>query len=412
MINDLHWGGINGKSLFKTLIRDIWTVFAVMIISYFGLGIAGSMSYTPSYTSNADIAVYPFNRMYTLETSSNALGTVSAVNEVFNSEMFRTGLRERLGAPADFSLYSRQIDGTCILMLSVSSSSPENAYQILRTSLDYYGEISSHLVGDSQLEILSEPEFPSSASNYSKILKRRSLLTVFMGIAMTGFLVLMYAMRKTFKTSSAIQRYYRNVRFYKVKASIDKHRRRNKSKSGIVPNPEAVKKTALELWQMLRTKNANTIFVTSAVPGEGEMDITVSLARELAAFGKSVVILETDSENTEIQERVDIESTSAEIPEQSIKVLYADKNNTLDVFFDMEKEVEKILEQAKKNADVIFIDGGVWTRSKDEQNWKEAADTSLAVCRQDKADFYAIDQMMTDLQENDPDLLGCVLYGF
>ncbi len=406
MSNELHWGGINIKSLCKAVLSDIWMVFAVMVITYLGLGIVGNMRYTPSYTSGAVVAVYPFNKMPTMEASSDALATVSAANEVFNSEMFRTGLRERLTDPSDSSLYTYQIDGTYILMLSASSSTPENAYQTLRTALDYYGEISSHLVGDNHLEILSGPDFPLSASNDSKILKRRPLLTLFMGFAMGCFLVLMYVMRKTYKTPSAIQRCYKNVRFFMVKASASgKHGRKNRKKSGGVPNQGAIRKTAVELMQMLRAKNGKSIFVTSAAPNEGKSEIMVSLAREMAGSGKDVIIMETDSGNSEISEQLGT-------TDQSIKVVFANEINAQDDFRYKSEDIKKTLERAEKLADIILVDGSIWTGSRDERIWKEAADTLLAICRQDKADFYAIDQMMTDLQENNPDFLGCVLYGF
>ena len=406
MSNELHWGGINVKSLIKAVVSDIWMVFAVMVITYLGLGIVGNMRYTPSYTSGAVVAVYPFNKMYTLEASSDALATVGAANEVFNSEMFRTGLNDRLTEPADFSLYSRQIDRTYILMLSASSSTPENAYQTLRTALDYYGEISSHLVGDNHLEILSGPDFPLSASNDSRILRRRPLLTLFMGFAMGCFLVLVYVMRKTYKTPSAIRRYYKDVRFFRVKASASgKGSRKNKKKSGGVPNQEAMRKTALELLQMLRAKNGRSILVTSAAPNEGKTEIIVSLAGEMAALGKSVIIMETDSEKSEISEQL---GTS----DQRIKVVFANEINAQDDFRNKSEDIEKTLEQTETLADVILVDGGIWNGSRDELIWKKAADTALAICRQDKADFYAIDQMMTDLQEDNPDFVGCVLYGF
>ena len=99
-------------------------------------------------------------------------------------------------------------------------------------------------------------------------------------------------------------------------------------------------------------------------------------------------------------------------PDGSIKVVFANGINAQDDFHDTAKDVEKILEQAEKLADVVLVDGGVWNGSRDAWIWKEAADASLAICRQDVADFYAIDQMMTELQENRSDFLGCILYGF
>lgn len=413
MSNELHWGGINSKSLCRAIAIDIWMVFAVIVIAYLGLGIADSVLNTPSYTASTVVAVYPFNKMYTPEASSGALETVSSVNSVFNSDMFRTGLEERLKESVDFSLTSQQIRGTYILMLSVSSPSPENAYKILQFALDYYREISAHLVGDSYLEILTGPDFPSSITNDSKILKYRPLLSLLMGFAMGCFLLLMYMMRKTYKTASAIRKSYRNVRFFRITASASKkNKSRNKRKSVIVPNPETIRKTAIELIQILRDKKAKSVYITSAASGEGKTEITVSLSRELAVSGKSVLILETDPENSEIQDYVDFERMSAGLPDQSIKVMYADKNKMQDDYSSMLKEVEKVLEQSEVLADIILVDGRTWTGSRDDLIWKETADTSLAVCRQDKADFYAIDRMMTDLRKNNSELLGCVLYGF
>lgn len=432
MSSDFRWGGINGKGLCKAIAADLWMVFAVMVIAYLGLGIAGRMKYTPSYTSGSAIAVYPFNRMDTLDAAAGALETVGAVNEVFNSEMFRMGLRDRLEGADDFSLSSRQIDGTYILMLSASASSPDGAYRTLRAALDYYGEISSHLAGDSHLEILSAPDFPLSASNESSILRRRPLLTLFAGFAMGCFLVLMYAVRKTYKTAGAVRRCYKEVRFFRVAASASMwHGLKSKQKTGGLPNPEAVRKTALELLQVLRAKEGSSVFVTSAASGEGKTELTASLAGEMAKAGKSVLIVETEPENKEITERlgmsemptvytlsellqegVGLGTAAADIPDQNIKVVFANKSEARDDFSDMAKDVETLLEQAEKIADVILIDGCLWSGSREERTWQAAADSSLAVCRQDKADFFAIDRMMTDLRENNPDYLGCILYGF
>ena len=260
MLNELHWGGINVKSLCKAVLADIWMVFAVVVIAYLGLGIFENMRYSPSYTSNTVVAVYPLNKMYTLEDSAGALETVSSVNELFNSDMFRTGLKERLTESVDFSLTSWQISGTYVLMLSATSSSPENAYVTLRTALDYYKEISSHLVGDNHLEILAEPDFPKIVSNESKILKHRPFLALLLGFAMACFLVLMYVMRKTYKTASAIGNSYKNIRFFWVKASRSgKNSYRNKRKSSSVPNQESMRKTAIELLQMLRAKKGSSL---------------------------------------------------------------------------------------------------------------------------------------------------------
>ena len=201
------------------------------------------------------------------------------------------------------------------------------------------------------------------------------------------------------------------MRFFRISDYVpEKGSRKEKKNSDNVPDQETVRKTALELRQMLRAKSANSIFVTSAAPDEGKTDITVSLARELARSGKSVIILETDPEKTDLQEKINLEVV--DIPDKSINVVFADKDTAQDDFSENKQKVELIKKMTENFADIVLVDGCIWNGGREELSWIDATEATLAVCRQDKANFYAIDRMMTDLQENDPGFLGCVLYGF
>ena len=279
-----------------------------------------------------------------------------------------------------------------------------------------------------------------------------------MGFAMGGFLILRYVMRKTYKSPSAIQNSYKNVRFFRTSVvASDKHSRRNKRGSGSAENKETIRKTALEVLQMLQAKEGSSVFVTSAAHNEGKTEVTVSLAREMAGFGRTVLIVETDPENTDMTEHFDVSDIlpqntlsvllqdkavpdndaaaasnqsikvmiantdtqedsipfiAEDIRNQSIKVIIANNDSQDEIIPLMAEDAKKILTQAEKLADVILVDGCVWTEFGDGQIWREAADTSLAVCGQDKADFNAIDRMMTNLQDDDPAFLGCILNGF
>ena len=124
-----------------------------------------------------------------------------------------------------------------------------------------------------------------------------------------------------------------------------------------------------------------------------------------------MIILETDPEKTDLQERVNALNVAA-ISDKSINVVYADKHTTQDDFSNKKQDFKIIKKMTEKYADLVLVDGCIWNGGREELSWIDATEASLAVCRQDKADFYAVDRMMTDLQENDPGFLGCVLYGF
>ena len=138
--------------------------------------------------------------------------------------------------------------------------------------------------------------------------------------------------------------------------------------------------------------------VISVTGAGGKTSLIFAWARELAATGKSVVI--TTTTHMYRPERME---------EEGIRIVVSDDPKRPDK---VTAPPEEVLEGLRETADVVLVDGRIWTGSGDELIWKEAADTSLAVCRQDKADFYAIDKMMTDLQKNNTCFLGCILYGF
>ena len=63
-------------------------------------------------------------------------------------------------------------------------------------------------------------------------------------------------------------------------------------------------------------------------------------------------------------------------------------------------------------ADFVLVDGAAMFPSNYAQIWQEAADASIALCRQDNAVFSKVDQMLSTLQSLDTYFVGCVLSGF
>ena len=140
-------------------------------------------------------------------------------------------------------------------------------------------------MGDSHLEILTGPDFPLSVSNTSRILKNRPLLTLFMGFAAGCFLILMYVQRKTYKSASAVQRRYKNMRFFRVAASAsDKRSRRKGGRPWSAPKQEDIRKTALQVLQMLRQEPKTAHIPVMFLTGLGTRE-AVSRVMELKPEG-------------------------------------------------------------------------------------------------------------------------------
>ena len=75
-------------------------------------------------------------------------------------------------------------------------------------------------------------------------------------------------------------------------------------------------------------------------------------------------------------------------------------------------DMRRVLSDCLEYADIILINGTAWNLPQYAQIWNEAVDASIALCRQDDADYFKVDQMLNDLQNSDTYFAGCILFGF
>ena len=75
-------------------------------------------------------------------------------------------------------------------------------------------------------------------------------------------------------------------------------------------------------------------------------------------------------------------------------------------------DVRRVLDDCLDGADIVLVNGTEWYPSHYAQIWEEAVSASIALCKQDDADFFKVDKMLSDLQKGDTCFAGCVLVGF
>lgn len=92
MTDDFIWGGFNLRKFCKLFFRNLWTIIAVMIITYLGLTLVDKQTDAPGYTSTAVAAVYPVTssyRYHTIETISDLSSKTGVIASVINSDIFQ-----------------------------------------------------------------------------------------------------------------------------------------------------------------------------------------------------------------------------------------------------------------------------------------------------------------------------------
>ena len=440
MFNDFRWGGISVRGIIRTLLPDVWMVFAVMIITYLAIGLAAPLLYTPEYKAEAIVAVYPGGVHSPADSSGDRIDAAGAVSVFLRGRPFQVGLKELLDDSEERTITASEIKATNLVTITVTSTSAGDAYNTVRTLIEYYGEMADDLTGDRELEILVQPEIPLEPENTPELLNYRSILTLFMGFSMGALLAFLYLIRKTYKTAGSVQRRYKDKRFFLLSdfPARKKGFAGNKGPSGKkekkkVLRRNTVRRTAEELRQMLQALGGKSILIASAAQGEGTADFACELADELESLGSSVLLVEADFENSGITERLGREG---DIPEQGILDALGGECSVKDIirkhpekniltacagllegredsrFHYTPEDVKRVMKEAKGLADIILIDSGVWGGAGDSGMWNSESDFSLAVCAPDKAGFFAVDQLVGDLSGGRSEFAGIILNGF
>ena len=159
--------GIEWHSLAKDAIRNFWAVILAGVIAFLGLYVAEYSVYKPEYKSEATLVVRAkaaSSLAYTNLTASAEMATI--YTKVFTQPAMKKLAAEDAGYDAfDGEIASSVHEGTNLLNISVVSSDPEKAYNLLSSILEVYPNISDAVFSNSVIDIVSAPEVPTKPTN-------------------------------------------------------------------------------------------------------------------------------------------------------------------------------------------------------------------------------------------------------
>lgn len=432
MTDDFIWGGFNLRKFCKLFLRNLWTIIAVMIITYLGLTLVDKQTDAPSYTSTAVAAVYPVTshyRYHTIETISDLSSKTGVIASVINSDMFRSEFHNQYPDLEDFTFDCMQVPNTDLLIMRGTSSNPKNAFEGIRTALESYSRISGGMTGNPEITIILGPKAPYFSGG-SRIRSNRARLCVLSGLMMAGLLLFMYVAKRTYKTESSIRKHYKNVRFFSlpfINTKLENEKRIRSSKY----SQEPIKKLAIEIKQVLHKCNKKTLLASSYADNKEGTVVLSELARELAEQNEKVILIGTEAGQHEgapgfvlsddmkeytlqdvLQQKCTVKDAMFYSEELKVHCIQISPESTDADFSYSVEDVRRVLSDCLGYGDIILVDGTVLIPSHYAQIWHEAVDASIALCRQEDADFFKVDKMLDDLQKSDTYFTGCVLFGF
>ena len=433
MTDDFFWGGINIRKVCSLFFKNFWMIIAVMIITYLGLDLVDQRTYSPTYTYTAVAAVYPMSssyRYHTIENAAELSSKTGIIGSVFNTDVFQSEFYNQYPDLQDCVIDCTTVENTDLLIMHATSGSPESAYEGIPAALDFYSRFSGNMTGAADIKIIFRQEAPTPIAGSSKIQNNRSKLSILSGLMMAGLFLLLHVVKNTYKTERCLRKRHKNVRFFSLPFS----KYGQESKKGIILQKNCqppIRKLALEIKQALYKSNKSTVFVTSYADKDRGAAFLSVLARELSEQNEKVILIGTDDRQRDDPTGLD---ASDDMKKYTLQDILLQKCSVKDALFYREElkgnwiecdpdsmseeiaysidDARRVLTDCLEYADFVLVDGAAMFPSNYAQIWQEAADASIALCRQDNAVFSKVDQMLNTLQNLDTYFVGCVLSGF
>ena len=153
-----------------TLLHDIlmnwWVILlgaaAAAMLTY----VAVNMRYVPRYTTSTTFVVASKGNSNAVSNLSSANSMAKTFESILKSNVMKKTLCEKLGVKEiDAEINTQVLEGTNLLVLSVTENSPKEAIDLIRAIMDNYSSVSFYTLGNAVMDVLEEPKVPMSADN-------------------------------------------------------------------------------------------------------------------------------------------------------------------------------------------------------------------------------------------------------
>lgn len=426
-------------SRFFRELKKLWLPAIIVTAAFAALfAVRAKMNYTPMYQSRAmftvssgyssdDILSYSY--YYDNEAAKQL---AAAFPYMLGTDVMNELVRNELGVSyINGSIRAEAVADTNLFILTVTSSDPQDAYDILEAVIASYPRVALYMVDYSQVIMKSEPTVPTAPYN-SFSWKGSAVKGGMLGLGLSCLAALVLAMMRKTIFSAADLKASANVPILaSVARTSAKKRRSGKgiislTHAGVDPDfVEAMRGLRIKLLRAMTEPGAQVILVTSTLPGEGKTTISANLALSLASSGLRTVLIDTDLRKQDTKAAVGVNDTRPGLPEymtdSNIKVasmLSPVPGSSLEVICSMAAKrrppmnahkLEQLIERLRPDYDYIVLDTPPCGIISDAKFICRCADAIVYVVRHDYASRNQIVDSMQDLADQKANLTGCVL---
>ena len=153
-----------------TLVHDIvsnwWVIILGAIAGALLTYVVVSSRYVPEYTTQATFVVSSRGDANAYSNLSSANTMAKTFEKILKSNIMEKKICEKLKVEElDADIHAKVLEGTNMLVLSVTADTPKESIDIIRTVMDNYSSVSLYTVGSAVMDVLEEPKIPYTPDN-------------------------------------------------------------------------------------------------------------------------------------------------------------------------------------------------------------------------------------------------------
>lgn len=414
---------------FRVARRMLWLAVVLAALFVGALCFKEYRSYHPSYRASATFTVYVTNPLQS-EIRSYNTATAEQMAKTFpyilTSGALQDMVKRDLGIAAMPAVSASVLTNTNIFTLTVTSSDPQLAYDVLNSVIVHYPDVAEFVVGPTQMNLLDEsgvPSAPYNSRSYTGAVKKGVVLSALVWMIAVAALAML---RSTVHSEEELKR-LTNLRCLGVlpvvKRSRDVKYPRIGEESDQFGFAESVRLMRIRVEKEMESQGMQVLLVSSATPGEGKTTVAVNLATALAAKGKRTLLIDCDLRNPSVAKSMGQENrkglvdflkgdiTAKEALHQTEEPnLYATfAGGSVENASEMLslEETGQFLAACRKIFDYIILDTPPSSLLADASEIASVADGALMTIRQNFASKAHILEGMQLLSDSGLPLIGC-----
>lgn len=428
-------------SIIRDVVRQWWVILIAAVAAALIAGAMVRLIYTPEYTSTVTFMVSKSG--VTTNAASDSLSAASALAETFetvaDSSIMETRVCRALGLTEMDGEISVSIAGSSNLMtMTVTSSSPRLAYEMVLAGMDTAEELCAELTENISVRVLQEPGVPSGPStplDTSTPMKRA-------GVAVFLLMIVVFGMESYFRDTVKSEHDFRRKVDTKLLASIPHERKyktlfsalRRKKYSMFMENPtlsfgyvEACRMMGTRVRRELDRTGGQVLAVTSVTENEGKSTVAANLAMALVQEGRRVILVDCDFRKPALYKILGLRKEDEEKHdfgnvlkkrgtvhisnrgmEKNLPVIFSTAPHRQLLTKDVTEVLRVVIKTLRKSVDYVIIDTSPLGLVAESARIAALSDASLLVAEQGAVEARFINDAVDQLDESGVKVLGCV----